>query len=236
MRSCLVQLLIAVVVVFALVWFGVPFGASWLATNALTAAGFSGTDTRVEVSADLPPRLLLGHADTVRLTSSQVSVGDLHAAAMDVTLHDVELIDRTFGSVDGALTSVRVPAPSGDPVPIDKVTLDGVGSAATATLSLTNATAESLAESQLKAQTGLAGKVKLSAPDKATLTINGKTETGRLVVNAGALQLVPNSGSLPTLNLITAGHGNPFQLTSASVGASSVTLVGTIDLQALLGL
>lgn len=236
MRSCLVQLLIVVVVVFALVWFGVPFGAGWLATNALNAAGFTGTDTRVEVSANLPPRLLLGHADTVRLTASQVSVGDLHASAIDVSLNDVELIARTIGSVDGTLTGVRVPAPSGDPVPIDTVAIAGVGTAATATLSLSSATAEGLAESQLEAQTGLAGKVKLAAPDKATLTINGHTQTGRLVVKAGALQMVPDSTALPTLTLIAAGHGNPFQLTSVAVGARSVTLVATIDLQTLLGL
>ena len=48
MRSCLIQLLIAVAVIFALLWFGLPFGASWLATNALNAAGFTGTDTKVD--------------------------------------------------------------------------------------------------------------------------------------------------------------------------------------------
>ena len=62
MRSCLIQLLLMVAVIFALLWFGLPFGASWLATNALRAVGFTGTDTRVEVSANLPPRILLGHA------------------------------------------------------------------------------------------------------------------------------------------------------------------------------
>jgi hypothetical protein len=153
-----------------------------------------------------------------------------------VSLHDVDLIDRTIGSVYGTLTSVRVPAPNGDPVTIDTVTIDGVGISANATLTLANAAAESLAESQLMAQTGLAGKVKLAAPDKATLTINGKTQTGRLVVAAGALQLVPDSSALPTLILIDAGHGNPFQLSSVAVGANSVTLAGTIDLQVLLGL
>jgi hypothetical protein len=236
MRSCLVQLLLVAAVVFALVWFGLPFGASWLATNAMGAAGFTGTNTKVEVSANMPPRILLGHADTIRLTASQVSVGDLHAATIDVSLSNVDLIDRTIGSVHGTLTSVLVPAPNGDPVTIDTVTIDGVGTSANATLTLANAAAESLAESQLKAQTGLAGKVKVAAPNKATLTINGKTQTGRLVVAAGELQLVPDSSALPTVILIDAGHGNPFQLSSVAVGASSVTLAGTIDLQVLLGL
>jgi hypothetical protein len=234
MRSCLIQILVAAVVVFALLWFGLPFGASWLATNALNAAGFTGTDTKVEVSANLPPRILLGHADTIRLTSSQVSVGDLHAAAIDMTLSNVELFDRKIGGVHGTLTGVRVPAPNGDPVTIDSATVDGSGTAATATLLVSSAEAGRLAASQLKAMTGLDGTVKLAAPNKVTVTINGQSQPGLLVVKDGSLNLVLSSGV--TVTLIEAGAGNPFRLTSVAIGANGVTLVGTIDLQTLLGL
>jgi hypothetical protein len=234
MRSCLIRLVIAALVIFALLWFGLPFGASWLATNALNAAGFTGTDTNVEVSADLPPRILLGHADRIRLTSSQVSVGDLHAAAIDVTLSDVELLNRTFGGVHGTLTGVRVPAPNGDAVAIDSATVDGSGTAATATLLVSTAEAEGLASSQLKASTGFDGTVKLAAPNKVTVTINGKSQPGHLVVKDGSLDVVLDSGVSATL--IEAGTGNPFHFTSVAVGVSGVTLVGTMDLQTLLGL
>jgi hypothetical protein len=87
----------------------------------------------VDVAAKLPPRILLGHADTVRLTSTQVSVGDLHAASIDVTLANVELIDRTIGSVSGTLTGVRVPAANGGVATAETVVLEGKGTAATAT-------------------------------------------------------------------------------------------------------
>jgi hypothetical protein len=230
MRSCLIQLLIAVVVVFALLWFGLPLGASWLATNGLNAAGFNGTDTKVEVSAAFPPQILLGHADKIRLTSSQVSVDDLHAATIDVTLNDVALVDRTFGTVDGTLTGVRVPAPTGDAITVETVTLQGESTAASATMTISQAEAERVAEAQLKGAV-----VKLAAPDKVTITLNGKTEPGRLVVKNGSLMVIPDSSALPSLTIIAAGKGNPFQLTSASVGASTITLVGTIDLQSLLG-
>jgi hypothetical protein len=184
----------------------------------------------------LPPRILLGHADTIRLTSSQVGAGDLHAATIDVTLGDVELFDRTVGTVSGTLTGVRVPAPNGDPVTIETVALGGSGDAATATLTISSAEATSLVESQIEAQTGVAGTVKFAAPDKVTARINGKSEPGKLVVTAGALQLVPVSGSLPTVILLAAGGGNPFQLTSVAVSPAAVMLVGTIDVQSLLGL
>ncbi len=236
MRSCLIQLLIAAVVAFALLWFGVPFGASWLATNALGAAGFTGTDTQVTVSSDLPPRLLLGHADRVTLTSTQVSVGDLHAATVDLDLGNVELISRTFGTVSGTLTGVRVPAPNGDPVNLDRVSIAGKGSSGTATLSMSTAEAESLAEAQLKAATNIPATVKFQAPDVAIVSLNGQSETGHLVVKQGSLDLVPDSSALPTVTLIGAGNGNPFTFDSVVVSASTVTLGGTIDLQSLLGL
>jgi hypothetical protein len=236
MRSCLIQLLMTAAVIFALLWFGLPFGASWLATTALNSAGFSGTNTKVEVSANLPPRILLGHADRVRLTSTQVGVGDLHAASIDLTLDNVELIDRKIGTVDGTLAGIRVAAPNGDPITIDSATVEGAGTAATATLTTSNAQLVQLAQTQFKAATGIASTVKLAAPDKVTVTVNGKSEPGRLVVQEGAVVLVPTSSSLPTVPLIEAGAGNPFHFTSIAVGAKTVTLVGTIDVQSLLGL
>jgi len=236
MRSCLIQLLMTVAVIFVLLWFGLPFGASWLATSALNAAGFTGTNTKVEVSANLPPRILLGHADRIRLTSTQVGVGDLHAGAIDLTLGDVELIDRTIGTVDGTFTGVRVPAPNGDPITIDSATLEGAGTAAVATLTTSSAQLIQLAQTQFKAATGVAATIKLAAPDKVTVTVNGKAEPGRLVVRDGGIELVPTNPALPTVALIEAGTGNPFHFTSVKVGTTTVTLVGTIDLQSLLGL
>jgi hypothetical protein len=236
MRSCLIQLFMAAVVIFALLWFGLPFGASWLATTALNSAGFTGTDTKVDVSADLPPRILLGHADEIHLTSSQVGVADLHAATIDLTLGDVDLFDRKIGTVNGTLNGVRVAAPNGDPIMIDSAIIAGTAAAAKATLTTSKARLEQLAGTQLKATLGITSTVHLAAPDKVTVTINGKSEPGRLVVVDGGIVLVPTSSSLPSVPLIETGTGNPFHFTSISVGATTVTLVGTIDVESLLGL
>ena len=236
MRSCLIRLLMAAAMVFALLWFGLPFGASWLATTALNSAGFTGTNTKVEVSANLPPRILLGHADEVHLMSTQVGIADLHAATIDLTLGDVELIDRKIATVSGTLTGVKVAAPNGDPFTIDLATIEGRAVAATAILTTSNAQLVQLAETQFEGATGIASTVTLAAPDGLTVTVRGKSEPGRLVVGDGGILLVPRSGSLPTVPLIETGAGNPFHFTSIAVGATTVTLVGTIDVQSLLGL
>src|ERR1035437_2863525 len=235
MRSCLIRLLLAGAVIVALLWFGLPFGASLLATNALGAVGFSGTDTTVEVRANLPPRILTGYADSTHLTSTEVGIGDLHAANIDLTLGGVRLFDRKIDTVRGTLGGVRVPDPEGQPVTFETVNVDGDARHAASTLTISSTEATRLAVSQLKAH-GISGTVAFVAPDKVVVTAGGKPQACRLRVTNGALTLVPDGNALPTLTLIAPGGGNPFQLSSVSVAATSFTLVATIDLQTLLGI
>jgi hypothetical protein len=235
MRSCLFQLVLTAAVIFALLWFGLPFGASWLATNALNASGFTGTDTTVEVTSNPPPLLLTGRADTIRLTSSQVGIGDLHAASVDLTLGKVELLSRKIGTVAGTLQGVRVPAPDGQPVTAETVTLSGSATLATAEMDVSIAEAQRLAVSQLKDR-GIVATVALAAPDRITITAAGRSQPGHLVVRGGSLLLVPDGNTLPTVTLIAPGSGNPFQLSSVAIGTGHVTLMGTIDVQSLLGI
>jgi hypothetical protein len=234
MRSCLIQTLLMLAIAFCLLWFGLPLGVSALATAALNATGFSGTNTKVEVAANPPFALLTGHADTVRIRSSEAKMGDLHATGVDVTLGDVELLSRNIGTVIGSLDGVRVAAPNGDPVLIDHVALSGSAIATTATASLTIAAAEALAESQLKSQTGITAKVTLQSPDVVTISVGGKSEAGRLVTSNGSLLLVPNGTQLPPTTLIAPDPGNPFRVTSVAIGSAAVTLIGTINIQNLL--
>ena len=117
---------------------------------------------------------------------------------------------------------------------IDEVTLDGLATATTATSRMSVATAQTLAESQLKNQTGIAAKVVLKGPNLVTITVNGKSQAGRLLTSNGSLLLVPNGNTLPSVILIAPGGGNPFQVTSVTIGLADVTLVGTIDVQKLL--
>lgn len=233
MRSCLIQFLIVAVIAFLLLWVGLPLAVNALATSALNASGFSGTGTKVEVSENPPPLLILGHADKVHITSSDVTVGDLHAAAIDVTLESVDLLNRKVGSVTGTLTSVSVAAPNGGTVSLTTVTLSGPATETVATCTMSVIQTEALAESQLQAQ-GVDAQVNLAAPDLVTLRVGGVSYTGRLVVSEGALYLVPEAKSLPSVLLIQPGSGNPFHITSVNIGATDVTLTGTINVQDLL--
>jgi hypothetical protein len=235
MRSCLFQLLLLVAVVFGLLWFGLPIGASWVATNALKTAGFTWTDTVVTVNADPPLLLLTGHADSVHVISKAVAVGDLQAESLDITLGRVDLIGRTVGTVSGTLSGVTIPVTNGDPITAATVKLTGTASLAQATIELPMAQAQALAVAALKAQ-GLTATVTFKAPNTVTIKAAGKTVAGHLEAADGILLLVPEQPGFPIVPLITPGNGNPFRVTGASVTAKGVTLSGTVDLESLLGL
>ncbi len=234
MRSCLFQVIAAIVVVVAVLWFTLPFVASALALAALNSSGFTGTDTKVEVSSSPPLALLALHADSIHITSTNAGIAGLHADSLDVTLGNVGLLGRSMGTVDGTLDGVQVGAPNGDPIDIESITLNGSGTATVATATLTMAQAETLAESQLGAQTGLTGTVKLKSPNVVVLTIAGRSGTGRLITANGALILVPDSSALPSVTLIAPSDTNPLHISSVAVGTDTVTLVATLNFQKLL--
>jgi len=233
MRSCLIQLLLEAALLFALLWFGLPLGTSFLATSALNASGFTGTHTSVEVSSNPPPLLLTGKADTIRIRSDSVYVGDLKASSIDVTLHDVELLSRKIGSVDGTLEGVRIAVPSGDPVTVDKVEISGVASAADAKLTVSTEAVASLAVTMLAANS-IKATLSLQEPNAVTIVASGKRVSGTLAVSNGTLLMVPTSKSILPIALIVPGTGNPFKLSSVAVKGQQVTLGGTIDVQTLL--
>lgn len=232
MRSCLIQVLVALLVVLLLLWFALPLAVSALAAGALNAAGFNGTDTRVEVSANPPPLLLTGRGN-VHIVSSDVSLSDLHAAAVDVTLTDVDLLSREIGGVEGTLEGVQVAAPNGDTVSIDDVSLAGPAGRTVASCDVSLAEARELAESQLASQ-GVKATVLLAAPNVVTLNVGGNAFKGRLVATDGSLFLVPESKAMPTVLLISPGRGSPFRVESVSISETHVILSGTIDVESLL--
>ncbi|HEY5488045.1 MAG TPA: hypothetical protein VIK06_10375 [Candidatus Limnocylindrales bacterium] len=233
MRSCLIQLLVEVAILFALLWFGLPLGAGFLATSALNASGFTGTNTSVEVSSNPPPLLLTGKADAIRIRSDSVYVGDLRASSIDVTLHNVDLLSRKIETVDGTFSGVRLAVPTGQPLTVDQVDVHGTASLADATLAVPSQSVASLAVTMLAASS-IKATVSLQEPNSVTIVVAGKKQSGTLAVSNGTLLLVPTATSIPPVALIVPGTGNPFKLTSVAVHGQQVTLGGTIDVQSLL--
>lgn len=192
MRGCLVSAAIVIAVAGALVWFALPPLLGTLAQGALVAVGFDAAATSVTVAADPPPRLLTLEADVVHIAATNVRFRGLVAAEADVTLRDVHLLDRTFGSLQGTLRGVRLTAPAGDEIGVPLVELAGTPDAIRATLTVPAADAQALGSAAVERAIGITpSRVRLVAPDQVRIEAGGQAIEGRLAVREGSLVLVP---------------------------------------------
>ena len=229
-RGCLVSILAFVAIVVGVLWFALPPIAGGLAIGALNNAGFHGTDTRVDVGADPPLRLLFLQANRARVHSTNVEIRNVHADAVDVTLRDVSIGGRRFGFIEGSLTDVRVTPNDGPAFQARQIQIAGPAEAARVTISLDRASVQSLVSSAVATSTGTSvGSVTLASPDRASVVTSRGSITGRLAVTpAGDLVLLPSTGG--SINLVGTGPDQPVRLQSVQVAGNGLEVSGTINL------
>ena len=118
-----------VAVLFALVWFGRSYRRR--AGSPPTPSrrhGFTGTDTKVEVKSDLPPRILIGHADSRPrdLDPGRRPATCTRAASTSLSAGSISSIGQ-FATVSGTLPGVTISATNGDPITDRHGQADGHG-------------------------------------------------------------------------------------------------------------
>jgi hypothetical protein len=230
-RGCLTSLVAFVAIVLVVLWFALPPVVGGLAAGALSSVGFNGTDTRVEVAADPPLRLLLLEADRVHVRSSSLSIRNIRADSVDLTLRDVSIGARRFGFVEGTLIGVRITPDEGSTVEAREVQIAGPAEAARVTMTLDAADVKTLVSSAVARGLGLsAGRVTLASPDLVTVALPNATMAGRFVVNGtGDLVLQPAAGG--PLLLLGTGPDQPIRLQSAQVAGDALEVAGVLDLR-----
>jgi hypothetical protein len=116
--------LFAAVLVALLVFVGIPVVAQTLIANAVRDAGLQAHGVEVQVDL-LGMGVFSGRAPAVRIQASDVGVPRAVIGDMDVTLRDVSVSDRSFASMSGRLTDVRVSGPNGRDFTIGSIDVDG---------------------------------------------------------------------------------------------------------------
>jgi hypothetical protein len=234
-KGCLFVIALAVALVGGLVWFALPPAAGWAIEAAIPRDALRGT-IHAAVGVDFPPELLTGHADTVRLQSVDgvdAAGGTLEAGALDVTLRDVHLFDRTAARVDGNMTGVRVIYGGVPIITVRRIDVAGPTNAIVTTLSIDAAEARRRAVALLTAELGHPpDRLVLVAPDRIEAVIGGVSVAGRLVVQDGALVAVGDN-PLPTLQVIPASATGPLTLQSVTIRPDALVVTGTLAPSAL---
>ena len=236
MRGCLFTIALAAVVVALIVFIGLPAVAAGLLTAGVKAAGLQANDTTVNVAADPPWDLLGLHADRVRVRATTATFRGLQIGALDVTLLDVSIVDRTANSVAGRMTGVTVPNVAGQPLGLEAINLSGGGDQVTATTTVAAADAQALVAAEVGSVTGVtipATAVHLAAPNKvivkAVVTI-----TAVLSVDANG-NLVATATGIPPVTVLRAGEDIPMKFSSVKVDASGSLVLSGVLAVGLLG-
>lgn len=233
MRGCLGFIVLCLVLGVA-AWFVLPVAVHGAATASLAAAGFNGTDTSVRVEVS-PARVVSVHADALEIHSTMASFRELEMTVVNLTLHDVGLLDRSFSSIDGTLTGVRYQQPGGWTFQASQVTVSGALGSARLDIRLSPADVRAVASSVGQASLGTApSQVILSAPDHISLTLGSQTIAGRLSIDSqGGLDLVPGTGAGSSIGLLGPTAGLPLKLRSFEITAGGLEVIATIDLRSL---
>lgn len=233
MRGCLFVLIAAVLVVGVAAWFGSPILASAVVDAGLRSAGFESASMTTTVSGDPPPRLLLGHADSVRVQAEDVSFRTFHAGRLDLTMADVDLVGRSFATIRGSITGAEVNTADNVPTTAD-VAIDGEASNAAAVIRLDGATVDRVIAATLATQIpSSVTRTELVAPNIVQIVTPTFTLEGRIVVDAsGAIALENRLGRAPVLRL---DPSFPLRLRSATVVDGDLRIDATLDAERLFG-
>ena len=220
-------------------WFLLPTAAGVIVADRLTAAGFRGTGTRVMVEADPPLALAALHADRVHVTSTDAQFQGLVIGALDVTLSDVNLLDRTASAVAGTLTELRLESGTGTSWSVSSAEISGSSADARITLRLSAADARLMAAGAVEGKLGSRPtSLTLTAPDRIQFVVRGTAVGGRLVADdEGRLVFQPGgaaSSLVGPILLLTPGPDVPLRATSVRVAPDGIVLVAAIDASLIL--
>lgn len=236
MRGCLFTLTLGLAVLVGAAWYLLPAAAGGLIGMALVAAGLQGTGTVVTVSANPPFELLSGHADAIRVESTDATWDGLMIGDLRLTLVDVDLGRRTAAKVEGTLSAVRFGGSEGRPIEAATVEIAGSGDAPTARLTFDPAAVVEMAAAAIEADLGRSpDRLRLAPPDRAVFVLLGRSVSGRLAVDRVGELVLQVAGRVPVV-VLAPGTAGPFRLTDVAVTADGgLVLSGSLEPR-LLGL
>ena len=221
--------------VFALlfVWVALPPILGGVAVGILRDNGVQSDDMRVNVHANPPLRLIGLTADGVQLRASDMSIQDLSADAVDVTLGEVDLRGQTFQTVEGRLDGVRLTPPGGTTVEARSVEITGPPDAAEVTLRLDEENVERTIRSQVaRVLNAPVTSVTLTAPDELAIDAEGATVSGFLSVDRGGGLIFREASGRFVFDVFRAAADEPVRLHSVNVIDGALVVTAIVDLLA----
>jgi hypothetical protein len=206
----------------------VPIGAAQLVSNLAREAGFSGSNLKVSVDL-LGPQLLSGAAQSVHVEGDDVGVPHGVVGHVDVTLDDVSLSDRTFASVSGTLTDVKINAPGG-PVTVGTVNLDGPSRRMHA-MGILSATESRKLVRDVASDAGI--QVDNVQLQNGTVTLENGSQTVNASLRVAGNALVLDQPGRASTVLVAPAPSEKWQISSVDVSPAGIRVGLDVDAQGL---
>jgi hypothetical protein len=206
-----------------------PLAVGPFLTQLLRDQGLRSDSLQVTV-AMFDPFLVVGRSRSTHLSATDVDFTSTTVGSLELTLGDVSLFDRTWGTVNGEIRDVAVRS-STETVSVGTLAVTGPAQAATATARLSAAEGEALIRAAAARQ-GLRVDRVLFSGVGVRVTIGGVEAAGRLEVRGGALVLFPGSG-LGGVPLVQPALADPWQLEEAWISDAGLNIRGVVDTTAL---
>jgi hypothetical protein len=232
-RGCLFVLLVGVALIAGVAWFGAAPLASAAIGAALRGSGFQAGSSTVSVSADPPPRLLLGHADRVEISGSDVVWKGLRAGRLALTLTDVDLLRRTAGNLRGTIDGAELDTGPGSPAMDASVRLEGPADAAIAAITVPASAVRAAVLAALQDTNAAITDVRLVSPDRLRLVTPLGSVEGQFVISGD--RDLGIATPLGTVTVLGIGPSLPLRLVDVSVADGALHLDGLLDVETLLG-
>ncbi len=218
-----VALFVALVAFLGLV--AVPLVATPVLTGMVRDMGLRSDTLRVSVEL-FDPLVFIGRSRAVHVEATNVDVAPAGIGRMDIVLRDVSFLDRTWGSVDGELTDLRLTS-GGQTFTASTVIVSGDQDEARATARLTDAQVQEIVRFAARRQGVAMDSVALTA-EGVRVTTGGVSTLGRLEVRAGTLILAPGSGQQPIV-LIQPQASDSLRLEEAWISDGALNVRGVVD-------
>lgn len=207
-----------------LVFVLVPMAAGMLLGSVARDAGLGGQDVNVSVNL-LGPGLLSGRAESVNVQGDNVSVPHGVIGHLDLTLGDVSLADRSFSTLSGHLTDVRLTGPTGS-VLVQTVVLSGPSNHTRANGSVSAVEARKLVM-QVAETVGVPVDSVQLKDGSLTLVSGGHRTSGTLRI-AGSALVLDRPGTQSTV-LFAPAPSEGWQLQSVTVTPDGIQLGLSVD-------
>jgi hypothetical protein len=166
--------------------------------------------------------LLRGRVDRIRVTGSNLDEGTVRLGALDATITNASILDRTFEDGSGRLGPVRVTLADGTPIDIATVSLSGSSTSLLATGEIPAAQVTTLLEARLGPAGVPVDHVSFES-GRIFLAAAGLRVEGTLAISNGAL-VISVAGGRATVPIFEPGAGDSWTLTSVTVTTAGIAI------------